>query len=155
MMRVKHIITFFLISLMVSAFSADNENRRTVEYQGDLYATTFDVPAKFVGKYSGDKTGYLTLNADGTGMYQYDVFGYAPPSCVRQAIKMEWGFILDKEGNIVKNKRQYGYSYPMLLKSKGTTWFQGCRNEVMMDYILEKEDGLHVSSSDDWFKAKP
>ena len=148
----KNVFPFLALYLMLSAFGDNSGKQRTMEYQGDFYTTTFDVPAKFIGTYTGDKTGFMTLNPDGTGTYEYDVFGYAPPSCNRQAIKMEWGFVLAENGEMARNKRDYGYSYPMLLKSKSTTWFQGCRNEVMMDYIMEKKDGLHVSSSDDWMK---
>lgn len=123
-----------------------------IVYQGDKYKTTFDVPYKFIGTYKGEKSGYVTFSADGTGEYKYDIFGYAPASCERKTITFEWGFLLDDNGQITKNSRQYGSSYPLLLKSTGSTSFQGCRNLVMLDYILEKEDGLHISSSDDWRK---
>lgn len=138
--------------LLLTLFSTDDAKVRTILYQGDRYDTTFDVPGKFIGTYSGEKTGYVTFNADGTGEYKYDIFGYAPATCERKTISFEWGFILDEKGQITKNTRGYGTSYPLLLKSTSSTSFQGCRAEVMLDYILEKEDGLHVSSSDDWRK---
>ena len=147
-MTMKILTLFFLLPLLFS--NVDDE--RTIEYQGDMYETTFDVPDKFIGTYQGEKSGYVTFSADGTGEYKYDIFGYAPASCERNTITFEWGFILDDKGAITKNSRGYGSSYPLLLRSTGDTSFQGCRSQVMLDYILEKEDGLHVSSSDDWRK---
>lgn len=140
-----------LLLLPALIFGSINKNR-IINYQGDNYNTTFDVPAKFLGRYTGDKSGYLLLNSDGTGEYKYDIFGYAPPSCKKQTISVEWGFVLDDQGEITRKKRDYGYSYPILLKSTGPTSFQGCRSPVLMDYILVKPDGIHVSSSDDWMK---
>lgn len=144
-------IASLLFLLPILLIGTTNKNR-VISYQGDSYNTTFDVPARFIGRYSGAKTGYLLLNSDGTGEYKYDIFGYAPPSCKKQTIPIEWGFILNEEGEPSRKKREYGYSYSVLFRSTGQTSFQGCRSEVMLDYILEKPDGIHVSSSDDWRK---
>ncbi len=93
------------------------------------------------------------LNEDGSGLYKYDIFGFAPKSCKNQPIQIEWGFLLNKEGGMVKLDREYGYSYPVLLRSVGTTSFQGCREPVLLDFLLEYKDGsLGVSSSDNWGK---
>jgi len=131
----------------------DSDKIRFIQYQGKDVKTTFDVDAKFYGKFEGRKTGSLILNEDGTGQYTYDIFGFAPASCKKGAIQMEWGFIIDENNDIVSFPREYGLSYPILLKSTGETQFQGCRKEVMLDFIMEYKDGkIGVSSSDDWIK---
>jgi len=130
-----------------------NDKIRTIEYNGKPVKTTFGVSEKFLGMYKGAKTGFLQLNADGTGTYEYDVFGFAPASCKKGSIAMEWGFLVDKKGEVVSFDREYGKSYPILMKSTGETQFQGCRTPVMLDFIMEYKDGqLGVSSSDDWTK---
>ncbi len=125
---------------------------RIINYRGQNYTTTIAVDNKFIGTYKGRKTGYLQLNKDGTGVYKYDIFGLAPASCKRTPITFEWGFLVNDKGQQVKRKRDYGYSYPILLKATSETTFQGCRTPVMMDYILDKNGVLNVSSSDDWIK---
>lgn len=126
---------------------------RTINYNGKDVRTTYDVPANFIGTYQGKKLGYLQLNADGTGAYHYDIFGFAPSDCPEGAISIEWGFLLDENDELVSFEREYGRSYPILMKSTGTTQFQGCRKEVMLDFIMSYENGqLGVSSSDDWIK---
>jgi hypothetical protein len=140
---------FFLM-----ATSAINENERIIHYADTDYQTTYAVPEEFIGLYKGRKAGFLKLNADGTGEYKYDIFGYAPASCERKPIAFIWGFILDRDGKLSKNKRDYGFSYPILLKSTGVNSFQGCRTEVLKEYILTRGNTLHVSSSDDWQKEK-
>jgi hypothetical protein len=130
------------------------EKDRVIAYGEIKYNTTFAVPAEFIGLYEGRKSGFLKLNADGTGEYKYDIFGYAPSSCERKAINFIWGFILDKDGNLSKNERDYGFSYPILLQSTGVNSFQGCRTAVLKDFILIKGQTLHVSSSNDWQKKK-
>ena len=125
---------------------------KIINYRGDDYKTIIDVNERFIGTYKGNKTGYLELKKDGTGTYKYDNFGYAPSTCKRQAITIEWGFVLDEKGQIQTRKRAYGLSYTILLKSTSETSFQGCRTPVMMDYILDKNGILNVSSSDDWKK---
>ena len=145
-----------MLYLILLAFLsiAQNSHERIINYDGRQVKTTFEVEARFIGTYEGRKAGFLKLNADGTGEYKYDIFGFAPASCERKPISFIWGFILDKEGNITKNKRDYGYSFPILLQSIGSNSFQGCRTEVLKDYILIKGKSLHVSSSDDWEKTK-
>lgn len=126
---------------------------RIIIYNDTKYQTTFDVSAEFYGEYKGRKTGHLILRKDGTGEYKYDIFGLAPTSCKRGPIQFIWGFIVNEKGDIVRNERAYGFSYPVLLKSSGENSFQGCRTEVMMDFILRKGEKLQVSSSDDWEKT--
>ncbi len=138
----------FYCSLFLSVNDA-----RIIAYNGKDVRTTFSAPEKFFGVYSGRKKGFLKLNENGTGEYKYDVFGFAPVDCSAQIISLEWGFILDDSDNIVSFEREYGQSYPILLKSVGETQFQGCRKEVILDFIMEYKDGtLGVSSSDDWKK---
>lgn len=146
-------ILFSLLSLasLVIDFSDGEKDRIIVYYETEIL-TTYDVPEEFIGIYDGRKSGYLKLNPDGTGEYKYDIFGMAPASCERKPIEFKWGFILNKEGEITKNKRDYGFSYPILLESTGSNSFQGCRKPVMKDFILQKGETLHVSSSDDWEK---
>ncbi|MEM7107715.1 MAG: hypothetical protein AAF519_05765 [Bacteroidota bacterium] len=128
---------------------------RTIEYNGRKVRTTFIAPEQFYGVYKGDKEGFLQLNEDGTGEYQYDVFGFAPANCIDNAIAIEWGFIVNDLDERISFKREYGYSYPILLKSISDIKFQGCRKEVILDFILEYKDGsLGVSSSDDWVKQE-
>lgn len=126
---------------------------RLIDYNGSTVKTIFEVDSKFYGTFQGRKSGYLLLNEDGSGEYQYDVFGFAPASCVKQTINLEWGLLLADDGGIVSFKREYGVSYPILLKSTGETQFQGCQKQVMLDFIMEYKNGeLGVSSSDDWIK---
>ena len=144
-----------LFLFIISFFSIlQNDNERVIIYGGQEFKTTIDVEAIFLGTYEGRKAGFLKLNADGTGEYKYDIFGFAPASCERKPITFIWGFILDKDEKITRNKRDYGYSYPILLQSTGSNSFQGCRSEVLKDYILIKGKTMHVSSSDDWEKTK-
>lgn len=124
-----------------------------MEYNGATVNTTYDVEATFYGQYKGRKSGYLLLNEDGTGVYAYDVFGFAPGSCKKQPIAIKWGFLIDENGTVVYTKREYGLSYPILLESTGETSFQGCQKKVMLDFIMKYKNGqLGVSSSDDWVK---
>ena len=137
-----------LLVLLIST-----EKTRVFEYNGSKVNTTYDVDAKFYGTYEGRKTGYLILNKDGTGTYNYDVFGFAPVSCKKEAIQIEWGFLLKDDGSIVAFNREYGKSLPILFKSVSETKFQGCKTEILLDFIMEYKDGkLGVSSSDDWTK---
>lgn len=129
------------------------EKDRIIVYYDTEFKTTYEVPEMFYGVYEGRKAGYLKLNPDGTGEYKYDIFGLAPASCERKPIQFNWGFILDEQGKLVKNKRDYGFSYPVLFESTGSNSFQGCRKVVLKDFILQRGDILHVSSSDDWQKA--
>lgn len=143
-----------LFSVIVCLWvSPANDKIRYITYRNQEVKTTFDTSAKFIGEYKGKKSGYLILNEDGSGIYNYDIFGFAPESCKKQPITVEWGFMLDENDKILKFEREYGYSYPVLLKSTGTISFKGCRDQVLLDFIMEYKDGsLGVSSSDDWKK---
>lgn len=141
----------FFFSLATPAIS---DKERIIHYGDSVYHTTYAVPTEFIGVYKGGKTGFLKLNGDGTGEYKYDIYGYAPASCERKPIAFIWGFILDKGGKLTRIERDYGYSYPILLKSTGVNSFQGCRTEVLKEFILNRGNTLHVSSSDDWQKEK-
>jgi hypothetical protein len=150
---ISYLLTIWGI-LICQIASVPAEKERTIVYGDIEYHTTFSVETTFLGLYKGRKSGFLKLNADGTGEYKYDIFGFAPASCERKPIAFIWGFILDKKGNIIKNKRDYGLSYPILLQSTGSNSFQGCRTSVLKDFILDRGLTLHVSSSDDWQKLK-
>lgn len=142
-----------LLSFSLLALWGTNQKHRIIEYDGQPVETTYDVPVQFYGTYAGNKTGYLELHEDGTGIYNYDVFGFAPSGCKKDAIEIEWGFLLDDNDSIVSFSREYGRSFPILMKSVSNTSFQGCRKEVMLDFIMEYKNGsLGVSSSDDWVK---
>ena len=125
---------------------------RPIKYNGSLVMTSYDVDDNFLGTYSGRKSGFLELNADGTGTYKYDIFGFALPDCEPGPIDMEWGFLIDDVGDVVKFERDYGFSYPILLRATSESSFQGCRTQVMLDFIIEQNGTLSVSSSDDWTK---
>lgn len=145
--------SILLLLIIVCSGTGSNVNEiREIEYNGQPYATTYNVE-KFNGMYSGSKTGYLELRPDGTGTYAYDIFGIAPADCKRGPITLEYGFLLDDNNELIRLEREYGYSYPLLLKSTGETSFQGCRTAVMLDFVLEKKDStIGISSSDDWIK---
>lgn len=126
---------------------------RLMHFEGKEIRTTYATDKKFLGKYEGKKSGYLLLKEDGTGEYSYDIFGIAPLGCKPGVIIFEWGFLLDQNNEVVRNERDYGYSYPILLRSTGDISFQGCSKKVFLDFLLEYNNGeLHVSSSDDWVK---
>ena len=146
---------FTIWSLFFSlATTAISDKERIIHYGDSDYHTTYAVPAEFIGIYQGRKTGFLKLNEDGTGEYKYDIYGYAPAGCERKPVAFIWGFILDKDGKLTKVERDYGYSYPILLKSTGINSFQGCRTAVLKEFILNRGKTLHVSSSDDWQKTR-
>lgn len=148
------LIFFTVLIYYLGLLSPGGDKDRAITYKDNEYQTTYAVPEEFIGLYEGRKTGFLKLNADGTGEYKYDIFGYAPASCERKPIAFIWGFILDKDGSLARNERDYGYSYPILLQSTGVNSFQGCRTEVLKEFILNRGNTLHVSSSDDWQKVK-
>ncbi|MDH5382486.1 MAG: hypothetical protein OEW75_16655 [Cyclobacteriaceae bacterium] len=133
-------------------FIPQNNAIREIDYNGKHVKTTYGVDNKFLGTYKGAKKGFMKLNPDGSGSYKYDIFGFALQGCTAEPIDMEWGFILDSENNYIKFEREYGYSYPILLKSVSDNSFKGCREKVMLDFIIEKDGKLQVSSSDDWYK---
>lgn len=116
---------------------------------------TCEVEEVFYGLYKGAKSGYLLINRDGTGEYKYDIIGTASPGCREGVINFEWGCPVNRDNEKVKFKKHYGYSYPFIFKCSGDICFQGCSKKYILDFILDKQDGkLHVSSSDDWKKAK-
>lgn len=126
---------------------------KTFELNGRNVKVTHNVDEVFYGRYQGDKEGYLLLNRDGSGEYRYDV-QFPAENCEAGIIQLEWGFLLDEDNQVVRFERDYGFSYPVILKCTGRTCFQGCRVKFMVDYILDKKEGkLEVSSSDDWEKS--
>jgi hypothetical protein len=142
-----------LILLLFAVIFLSDDSFRLIEYNGSSVKTIFEVDEKFYGIYKGRKKGYLQLNQDGSGVYNYDVYGFAPVSCEKKPIQLEWGFLVKDEDHIVSFKREYGQSYPILLKSVSDIKFQGCQTEVLLDFIMEYKDGkMGVSSSDDWIK---
>ena len=83
-----------IFASFVFFFSITNEKIRSITYEGQQVKTTFGVPSAFIGEYKGRKSGYLVLNEDGSGVYRYDIFGFAPASCKNEPIAIEWGFIV-------------------------------------------------------------
>jgi hypothetical protein len=125
---------------------------RQLEYNGAKVTTTFEIEDKFYGKYLGNKQGFLQLNADGSGIYKYDYTGLSR-SCDGELIEIRWGFVLDKNNEIVRAERPYGYSYPIIYNCSGVNAFKNCTERSMVDYILVYKDGsITISSSDDWKK---
>lgn len=150
---------FLSIGLVLGLFSTGSTYAQNSEkifiVNGDEVKVTHKVAKAFYGRYEGDKSGYLLLNPDGTGIYEYDIFGFEQPGCETGKIDMEWGFLIDENNQIVKFKRDYGFSYPIIYSCIGPTCFQGCSRTYLVDFILDKNDErLIVSSSDDWEKNK-
>ena len=116
-----------------------NEKVREFLYNGNKVKTTYAAEERFYGTYKGRKSGFLTLNPDGTGEYKYDIFAFPMPGCTPAPIKIEWGFMLDEDGNTIQLKRDYGFSYPILYKSVGKNSFKGCRDEMLLDFIIEQK----------------
>ena len=136
--------------LLILFLSGSNEKTRQLEYNGSKVMTTYNIDTKFIGKYVGSKKGFLLLNSDGTGVYQYDYPGLSP-DCPGKEITFNWGFIIDNNHEIVKFERPYGFSYPIIYNCTGENAFQGCTKRSMIDYVLEYDDGtITISSSDDW-----
>ncbi|MCK5103557.1 MAG: hypothetical protein KAR17_12125 [Cyclobacteriaceae bacterium] len=143
---------FGIICLFIWFLSEPNIKNRQLEYNGSTVMTTFEIEDKFYGKYKGRKSGFLLLNNDGSGIYRYD-YPEMSPECYGENIEFIWGFIVDDNGEIVKFKRTYGYSYPIIYNCSGENAFQGCSKRTMVDYVLEYDDGtITISSSDDWIK---
>ena len=141
-----------IIYLFILPFTLANEKTRQLQYNGSKVMTTFKVDDKFIGKYMGSKKGFLQLDPNGNGIYQYDYPGLSL-ECPGENIEFKWGFIIDENGEIVKFKRTYGYSYPIIYNCSGENAFQGCSKRTMVDYVLEYDDGtITISSSDDWIK---
>ena len=144
---------FALIISFTFLVSGSDEKIRELEYNGTLIQTTYDIEHKFIGKYIGAKNGYLELDKDGNGIYRYDYAGLSR-DCPGDQIELKWGFILDDSGEVLKLKKPYGFSYPIIYNCSGENAFQGCTKRSMIDFILVYEDGtITVSSSDDWVKA--
>ena len=141
-----------LLIVLIIFFSPQGDKFRVIEYNGRKVKTTYRVEDRFMGTYKGRKTGFLELNSDGTGKYKYDVFAFTKPGCTDSPIEFEWGFLVDEGDSVVRFERDYGFSYPLLLKSVSETSFQGCRKTVMLDFIIEQNKSLSISSSDDWEK---
>jgi hypothetical protein len=124
------------------------------DINGKMVKVTHRVDSFFYGRYEGAKGGYLLLNKDGSGEYLYDIM-IPSINCEPGVIPFNWGFILDENNRIVHFERDYGFSYPVIFFCTEEKCFQGCRINFMIDYILEKGNGvLEVSSSDDWVKMK-
>lgn len=142
-------VTVFLLCF----FQLHRSGVRKLEYNGKEISTTTNIEEKFIGRYKGHKSGFLVLQKDGSGIYRYDYPGMSP-DCQGDEIKFRWGFLIDDQGNIVKLKRDYGYSYPIIYNCSGDNAFQGCTKRDMVDFILEYNDGtITISSSDDWVKT--
>lgn len=138
--------------LIIVAFSDDKD--RKLEYGGAEVLTTFQIDKKFIGRYSGSKSGFLVLGEDGTGTYRYDHKGLTQ-KCSGDEIEFKWGFILDENKEVVRFEREYGYSYPIIYNCSGENAFQGCTKRSMLDYLLVYKDGtITISSSDDWVKTQ-
>lgn len=142
------VVIFWLFLLPASA----SENMRQLEYNGTKINTTFDVDQKFYGRYQGNKSGYLQLHKNGTGVYKYDYAGLSK-SCQGELIEFNWGFVLNENNEIIRAERPYGYSYPVVYNCTGENSFKNCSERIMVDYILVYKDGtITISSSDDWKK---
>ncbi len=146
-------LLFVLSILLLMAFQP-SERERKLEFEGSMVSTTYAVDHKFYGKYQGSKQGYLLLNTDGTGVYNYDYKGLSK-QCNSELIELKWGFLLDENKEIVRFDRPYGFSYPVIYNCSGENAFQGCTKRAMIDYILVYKNGtITVSSSDDWKKTQ-
>ena len=146
---------FGAIFMLIYMWAGAQDKSRKLEHNGSKVNTTFEINDKFYGKYIGNKSGFLILNTDGSGIYQYDYPGIST-DCPGKQIEFLYGFILDENGEVVKFKRDYGYSYPIIYNCTSANTFQGCTKATMVDYILVYDDGtITVSSSDDWKKIAP
>lgn len=160
MTMIFHPVSSFFTSLLLMALvygqpvKLSSTQFRIFELNGRQVRVTHEAAPDFYGRYQGAKRGYLLLREDGTGEYLYDI---AMPSegCRSGVIEFEWGFLLDENNEIVRFKRDYGFSYPIIYKCSGDNCFQGCRVDYFVDYIMDKQGKyLEVSSSDDWVKEK-
>ena len=142
-----------LLLLANSLFAQGLEKTRILKHNQKEVKTSFHIDTKFFGKYEGRKEGYLVLNEDGTGSYRYDYQMFLPQNCTPGEIKFNWGFIVNEDEEVVRFKRDYGFSYPIIYSCVGENSFQGCTKTSMVDYLLVYKDGsITVSSSDDWKK---
>ena len=146
-------ILVFIICFFFTDSGAD-EKVRKLEYNGVMVETTYKIENKFFGKYQGSKSGFLILDDDGTGIYRYDYSGLSQ-DCPGEQIELKWGFVLQESGEVLRLKKPYGYSYPIIYNCSGENAFQGCTRRAMVDFILLYDDGtITISSSDDWVKTE-
>ncbi len=146
---------FGAVFMVIYMWIGTQDKIRDLTHNGAKVRTTYNVEHKFYGKYVGSKSGFLLLKDDGSGSYRYDYPGISP-DCPGAQIEFSWGFIVDEGGEVVKFKRSYGYSYPIIYNCTSKNTFQGCTKPTMVDYILVYDDGtITVSSSDDWEKTDP
>jgi hypothetical protein len=136
------------------AFADSGEHKiKVLVINGQEVKVTHQVDSKFIGKYSGSKSGFLILNEDGSGVYQHDESGMMKKGCTTEGIDFEWGFLVNDQGEVVKFDRPYGLSYPVIYKATGGFQFQGCSKPFLVDNILDKKGGvITISSSSDWIK---
>ena len=125
------------------------EKVKTIQYNGQKLSLLIPNNLNFFGEFKGKKSGFLVLNSDGSGEYKSD---YSLNSCDNTSFRIDWGFLMDENGEIVKIKRSYGFSYPVVYKSLDGKRFKGCKETLFFDYLLEKNGRIEVSSSDDWKK---
>ena len=129
-----------------------NDGVRQLDFNGKQVKTTFQIDEMFYGKYAGSKKGFLLLSPDGSGIYNYDYSGLSK-NCSSEQIEINWGFLVDEYGEVVRFERPYGFSYPIIYNCSGDNAFQGCTKRTMVDYVLVYKDGtITISSSDDWEK---
>ena len=148
-------LLLFIFPFLLVNTSQKNDETRIIEYNGKKVKVIYQIDERFYGLYKGKKSGFLELNKDGSGQYKYDIFGFALPGCKPGPIPLIWGMLLDDDGEPVKFEREYGFSYPILYQTTSEKSFQGCRKNVLLDFIIEKKDGsLGISSSDDWQKQE-
>ncbi|MCG8475475.1 MAG: hypothetical protein MI784_08385 [Cytophagales bacterium] len=140
---------YFLGLFSLLLLSSSPAEKVTIFYKGKNVSVTQNIKKELLGLYRGKGKGFLKLEKNGTGMYRYD---YRIGSCPNESFPIRWGFIKDENGQPVSFKREYGMSYPILFQSLKGKQFKGCREEVFLDWLLVKKDGIHVSSSDDWKK---
>ena len=156
-------ITFVLSNLIFSFFHLILANQvfadlsvyetKILVIDGQEVNVTHHVDSKFIGKYSGSKSGFLILSKDGSGVYMHDETGFLKKGCTPEGINFEWGFIVNEQGELLKFERPYGFSYPVVYKATGDIQFQGCSKPFLVDYILVKKNGvITISSSSDWVK---
>lgn len=153
----KVILLVFVVLVQLADWYSNDVSQNDIRYlmhNGSRVKTTYKVDTDFIGRYTGKKEGFLLLDADGSGVYKYDIHGFARSDCKGGEVRFKWGFILDEEDSIVKFDRPYGFSYPVIFVSSGETGFQDCKKKSMVDYLLVRKDGtIAVSSSDDWVRV--
>lgn len=143
----------FFAVIMIVASIQNPQKERIMTLNGTEVKTTYQVESMFYGLYRGNKQGSLELLPDGTGTYRYD-YSALMRSCESAVIAIDWGFLLDESGQVVRFERPYGYSYPIIYNCTGANSFRNCTMTSMIDYIMVYKSGtINVSSSDDWKKV--